>query len=170
MSEIKPVIIKTAQERFQAYMKAKGIPISSSLVHINKMSQFEEQERKEIRAALEALQAENENLKQYNKALCINHDAFVLQSKEQAKRIEELESWANSLFDTRTKNVREIEILRKYCNDQAEANALQMKMLEHQNKSLLDQLVKADLLAPRTYVIELPEGATLLGSASKNGE
>ena len=59
MSEIKPVIIKTAQERFQAYMKAKGIPISSSLVHINKMSQFEEQERKELRAALEALQAES---------------------------------------------------------------------------------------------------------------
>lgn len=102
----------------------------------------------------------------------LRHSVEYLKSENaaQAKRIAELENWASSLFDTRTKNDREIELLRKYCNDQTEANALQMKMLEHQNKSLLDQLVKADLLAPRTYVIELPEGATLLDSASKNGE
>ena len=56
--------IKTAMERFKAYCESKGIPEKSSLAHIHKMSQFEEHERKELRAALEALQAENAKLKE----------------------------------------------------------------------------------------------------------
>ena len=52
--------IKTALERFQSYCAAKGIPEKSSLAHIHKISQFEEHERKELRAAYEALKAENE--------------------------------------------------------------------------------------------------------------
>jgi predicted RNase H-like nuclease (RuvC/YqgF family) len=51
--------IKTALERFQAYCDAKGIPEKSSLAHIHKIGQFEEHERKELRAAYEALQKEN---------------------------------------------------------------------------------------------------------------
>lgn len=42
--------IKTALERFQAYCASKGIPEKSSLAHIHKMDQFEEHERKELRA------------------------------------------------------------------------------------------------------------------------
>lgn len=57
MKEIKP--IKTGLERFQAYRKAKGIPQSATLLHAHKIMDFEEQERKELRAAYEALQKEN---------------------------------------------------------------------------------------------------------------
>ena len=56
--------IKTAMERFKAYCESKGIPEKSSLAHIHKMSQFEEHERKELRAALEASQAELEKARQ----------------------------------------------------------------------------------------------------------
>ena len=55
--------IKTAQERFQSYCAAKGIPEKSALAHIHKISQFEEHERKELRAAYEALQQENAELR-----------------------------------------------------------------------------------------------------------
>ena len=93
MSEIKPASIKTAQERFQAYMKAKGISLSSSLVHINKISQFEEQERKELRAAYEALQKENAELKHINLTsladLHFKNRELEDKNAEQAKRIEE---------------------------------------------------------------------------------
>lgn len=51
--------IKTALERFQAYCASKGILSKSYLAHIHKIDQFEEHERKELRAAYEALQKEN---------------------------------------------------------------------------------------------------------------
>lgn len=58
--------IKTAMERFRAYCASKGIPEKSSLAHIHKMSEFEEHERKELRAQNEAQRDEIEKLKQEN--------------------------------------------------------------------------------------------------------
>ena len=96
MSEIKLVSIKTAQERFKDYMKEKGISLSSSLVHINKISQFEEQERKELRAAYEAkcnevaqLQKENVELKHINLTSLAN---LHFKNRELEARNSELEA------------------------------------------------------------------------------
>ena len=116
MSEIKPVIIKTAQERFQAYMKAKGIPISSSLVHINKMSRFEEQERKEIRAALEALQAENAELKEINDSL---HSSSKFTYENQKRDLAELKA-ENAAQSKRIAHQQYLidRLMMEYCPDE----------------------------------------------------
>lgn len=99
--------IKTALERFQAYCAAKGIPEKSSLAHIHKISQFEEHERKELRAAYEALKAENEaqakriaelenplTHRQISSAcLSFRHDFGLLEPEQQAALFSEAKSW-----------------------------------------------------------------------------
>lgn len=50
----------------------------------------------------------------------------------------------------------------KQTNKLIARHATQIKMLEQQNLALIEQLVEVDLLTPRTYTIELPEGSTLL--------
>lgn len=190
MSEIKPVAT------WETHCKRN--PSCAEQAHLY-ASEAKSIEIEELRAAYEALQKENAELKRNHKFTCENLANTVpfieeLEQKNaaQEKRISELEQEKyvrdlvvislHQVVDMRVdsleqymhatalnkKFIGEIESLRKQCNNQAEIHALRMKMLEHQNKSLLDQLVKADLLAPRTYAIELPAGATTI--ASKNGE
>lgn len=75
MHEIKP--IKTGLERFQAYRKAKGIPQSATLLHAHKIMDFEEQERKELRSAYEALQKENADLQLRLDAKTLSHQLML---------------------------------------------------------------------------------------------
>lgn len=55
--------ILTAMQRFEAYCKANGVSKSGTLIHMNKMAKFEEQERKELRKRVGELEDELRKLK-----------------------------------------------------------------------------------------------------------
>ena len=89
--------IKTALDRFQAYCASKGIPEKSSLAHIHKIDQFEEHERKELRAAYEALQKEKTKIedeldeyKEHHKELTEHYRALQFLESEFRKENESL--------------------------------------------------------------------------------
>lgn len=113
------------------------------------------------------LKAENAELKRNHKFTCENLANTVpfieeLEQKNaaQANRISELENWANSLFDTRTKNDREIESLRKQVEELLSASRLAITALAHtsQKNTLYDE------------AYERLDSAISFVSASKNGE
>ena len=157
--------VKTALERFQAYCDSKGIPEKSSLAHIHKIGQFEEHERKELRAAYEALQKENAELKRIQSNDAIDFWNLTEQNAAQAKRISEQQE------DNLKQKDLILNFQDQYAKDHAEIESLrkQVEMLLGSARKTVLALAHASIHDP-LYTAAYDELSESIKLASKNGE